>query len=202
MLRSSSVVLGVTGVPEGLGGKAVLSEVSALKELRQLLDLAEQCSTYARAVRRNMAARAQSYQVQAEAFKSQAARAHSAQTRERLLRIAASHERLARLADASRQLVSDIPEDPEPRPDSAPDPRIAEKSREGTVRRWLEDPVAQTRRHIAEAESHIARQDALITRLSGDERYAVLVEQAKDILDTLTHTRNLARQHLALELNK
>jgi hypothetical protein len=66
----------------------------------------------------------------------------------------------------------------------------------------VEDPVAQTRRHIAEAERHIARQKALVAKLSKNEKHAALVAEAKDILDTLKHTLGVARDHLAIELRK
>ena len=66
--------------------------------------------------------------------------------------------------------------------------------------RSAEDPIAQARRHVAEAEDHIARQEALVVRLSSDLRHAGLAAEAKEILQTLKHTLSLARQHLDLEL--
>jgi hypothetical protein len=65
-----------------------------------------------------------------------------------------------------------------------------------------EDPITQARRHVAEAQEHVQRQEALIARLSSDCRHAALTAEAKTILDTLKHTLSLARQHLELELKK
>ena len=80
---------------------------------------------------------------------------------------------------------------------------IAGESRKGAVRNTPdEDPVAQSRRHVREAEAHVARQEALVERLSQDHKLAALAEQAREILDTLRHTHSLARQHLALELRE
>ena len=66
--------------------------------------------------------------------------------------------------------------------------------------RSAEDPIAQARRHVAEAQDHIARQEALVIRLSSDLRDAALAAEAQEILHTLKHTLSLARQHLDLEL--
>jgi hypothetical protein len=65
-----------------------------------------------------------------------------------------------------------------------------------------EGAVAQARRHVAEAEDHIVRQEALLARLSQDYRHAALAAEAREILTTLNHTLNLAREHLARELKK
>ena len=91
-----------------------------------------------------------------------------------------------------------------PPPDDLRDSRIAaEPSEDGSVRqRPTEDPVAQARRHVAEAEGHIVRQEALVARLSGDARHVALAVQARVILATLRQTLRLAREHLALELKK
>lgn len=65
-----------------------------------------------------------------------------------------------------------------------------------------EDPVAQARRHVRQAEGHVAVQEALVERLSNNDKHADLANQARGILDTLRHTLSLAREHLALELKK
>ena len=49
----------------------------------------------------------------------------------------------------------------------------------------VEDPVAQAQRQVAEAEHHIARQKALVVKLSKNEKHAAFVAEAKEILDTL-----------------
>ena len=88
-------------------------------------------------------------------------------------------------------------------PDDPQEFRIAAENGEGSVRqRSTEDPIAQARRHVAEAEDHIARQEALVVRLSGDARHVALAVQARVILATLRQTLRLAREHLALELKK
>jgi hypothetical protein len=65
-----------------------------------------------------------------------------------------------------------------------------------------EDPIAQARRHVGEAQDHIAPQEALVMRLSSDLRHAALAAEAREVLQTLEHTLSLARQHLDLELKK
>ncbi|MBV8336297.1 MAG: hypothetical protein JO358_12825 [Alphaproteobacteria bacterium] len=60
----------------------------------------------------------------------------------------------------------------------------------------------QARRHVREAEGHVARQEALVERLSHNEKHAALAEQAREILGTLMRSLSLAREHLALELKK
>jgi hypothetical protein len=62
--------------------------------------------------------------------------------------------------------------------------------------------VAQARRHVKEAADCIARQEALVARLSYDDKYAALAAEAKEILETLKYTLTLARDHLALEMRK
>ena len=97
----------------------------------------------------------------------------------RLLRIAGHHEKLA--------LMEGAPEPPEPDP-----PAMAQFP--------LENPFSQARRHVLQAEGNVARQRVLLARLSADPRHALLADQARMILATLTHTLKLAREHLALEL--
>ena len=46
------------------------------------------------------------------------------------------------------------------------------------------------------------REEALIARLSGDERHALLVAEANHILDTLKHTLHLAGEHPAPEISE
>jgi hypothetical protein len=66
----------------------------------------------------------------------------------------------------------------------------------------VEGPVAQAHRHVAEAKQQIARQKALIAKLSKNEKHVTFAAEAKEILATLMHTLSLAHDHLALELRK
>jgi hypothetical protein len=66
----------------------------------------------------------------------------------------------------------------------------------------VEDPVSQARRHIAELEGYIVRQEAVAAKLSNDERHVASAAEAREILDTLKHTLALTRRHLALERPK
>jgi len=153
--------------------------------------------------RQRIASYAQHYRVQAEEFKNWRPALTPRKCERRWLLIASSHERLTKLAEASLPLSSEVLEECEPSPDSAPNLRIAQQSgKKASMRHRREEPVAQARRHVAEAEAHIARQEALIARLSGDERYAQLVAEANHILDTLEHTLRLAGEHLALEISE
>jgi PHD/YefM family antitoxin component YafN of YafNO toxin-antitoxin module len=65
-----------------------------------------------------------------------------------------------------------------------------------------ESLVARARRHVAEAKDHIARQKALIAKLSKNKKHAALIAPAKEILHILQHTLSLARDHLTIELEK
>lgn len=64
------------------------------------------------------------------------------------------------------------------------------------------DSVSQARRHVAEAKVHVARQEALVAKLSNDPRHLALAAEAKEILTTLKQTLTLAREQLAIELKK
>ena len=125
--------------------------------------------------------------------------------RARLLRIAASHERLVRLAEGGGRREG-YPSEQDHRAAPADDLRVSRIPavyEEGSVRQGSsEDPIAKSRRHVAQAEEHIARQEALVAKLSADKRYNVLAAQARVILATLKQTLHLAREHLALELKK
>ena len=71
------------------------------------------------------------------------------------------------------------------------------------LRSTLEDPVSQARRHVAEAEARVERQEALVARLFESGKTPQLADQAKEILSTLKQTLRLARVHLdELELRK
>ena len=93
-------------------------------------------------------------------------------------------------------------------PASEASTRIQPETTEGTSKREVvrartgEDPITQARRHVREAEGHVARQEALVERLSHNEKHAALAEQAREILGTLRRSLSLAREHLALELKK
>jgi len=125
--------------------------------------------------------------------------------RARLLRIAASHERLVALAEGGgrREGPSNEPDHGALATDDLRGSRTTAECEEASVRqRSREDPIAKERRHIAQAKDHIARQEALVVKLSADKRYTALAAQARVILATLKQTLRLAREHLALELKK
>ena len=65
-----------------------------------------------------------------------------------------------------------------------------------------QDRLATARRHVAEAEHHVARQEMLLERLSRDERRATAATDAREVLDTLKHSLRLAREQLAFELQR
>jgi len=166
----------------------------ALDELKELLALTEQCAAQARIAKQQAQRFAQHYKVNAEQFRKRAARSHFPEIRARLLRIAASNERLCDLAEGV--LVT-----AEAKGDTvACNPLL--KPPQATAVRPTEDPVSQARRHVAEAEVRIERQEALIARLSYRGRHVSLAEQANEILSTLKQTHRLARDHLELELKK
>ncbi|MBV9816458.1 MAG: hypothetical protein JO229_11990 [Alphaproteobacteria bacterium] len=66
----------------------------------------------------------------------------------------------------------------------------------------IEGSLAQARRHVAAAERMVAKQGALVARLSEDPRYAVLAAEAREVLGTLKQTLALSRDHLEIELSK
>ena len=169
-----------------------MKTLSALNELRELLALTEKCAAQAREAKQQARKYAEHYQASAEELKKQAARIRFPEIQARLLRIAASSERLYNLAEGRGDLVQ---------LESQAVPRKPLKTSEQATKR-KEDPILQARRHIAEAEFRIERQEALIARLSGDNKYVALADEAREILITLKHTLRLARDHLALELKK
>ena len=61
------------------------------------------------------------------------------------------------------------------------------------MRHKPQDRLEIARRHVAQAEAEVARQDARV-------RYVELAAQARAILSTLTHSLRLAREQLAREL--
>jgi hypothetical protein len=61
--------------------------------------------------------------------------------------------------------------------------------------RSAEDSLAMTRRHVLEAEGHIAGQEALVAKLDRAGHVA-LVAEAREILTTLRTSLALAREHL------
>ena len=172
-----------------------------LDELRELHGIIEQCAAQAAIAQQSAAKYIEHYRAQAEEFKRQAARTSSPEVRARLLRVAASHERLLKLAE-NREGFAEIA--PEASEDYArPVDDLQEREGQERLRhRAAEDPFAQARRHVAQAEQHIARQESLVIRLSNNDKYAVLAAEAKEILATLKQTLSLARQHLELEQEK
>jgi hypothetical protein len=65
--------------------------------------------------------------------------------------------------------------------------------------RSREDPLAMIRRHVLEAEGHVARQEALVEKLDRGG-HAALVVEARVMLATLKKSLELARDHLSTEL--
>lgn len=247
-----------------------MSPRSALDELMELAALTERCVDQALVARHLAQSYAHHYRVNAEEFRKQAARARFPEIRERLLRVAASNERLYNLAELLGEpagLETGIKpfeqrsprkkklrlQDPialseavyldtaiiiqetrdaidsslnrlrmrsnhesgtvpagrlaprlvaEAATGTLPEPTDGEPRQEAMRHKPDEDPVSQARRHVRQAEGNVARQEALVARLSDNDKHAALADQAKEILDTLRRTLSLAREHLALELKK
>jgi hypothetical protein len=161
-------------------------------ELQELLSITEQCAAQVLAAKQQAGKYAQHYRVSAEEFRKQAERSRFPEIQVRLLRIAASSERLCDIAEGKTD---------EAGPADRAEHREPMKSSHEAARH-TEDPVSQARRHVAEAEVRIERQEALVVRLSNSNKYTDLADEARKILATLKQTLRLARDHLALELKK
>lgn len=109
------------------------------------------------------------------------------------MRIAASNERLCNIAEGTRATAEAEGDAISLEPLTPP---------QQTTIKPTEDPVSQARRHVAEAEARIERQEALVAGLSHSGEHIFLAEQAIEILLTLKQTHRLARDHLALETKK
>jgi|SRR6516162_1508503 len=166
---------------------------SALDELKELLAITEQCTAQALMAKQQAQKYAQHYRASAEEFRKQAARSRFPEIRARLLRIAASNERLCNIAEGA---------DDRAEAEGNAEPQEPVKLSPQTTIKRTEDPVSQARRHVAEAEARIGRQEALIARLSDSNKHVALANEAREILTTLKQTLRLARDHLALELKK
>jgi hypothetical protein len=166
--------------------------VPALDELKELLALTEQCAAQARAAKQQAQRYATHFKANSEEFRKLAARSPFPEIQARLLRIAASNERLSDIAEG-------VPAATDVKGHLVP-PEPLKRSNQAAVER-TEDPVSQARRHVAEAEVRIERQKALVM-LSGSDKYFSLARQAEDILCTLQQTLRLAREHLEFELSK
>jgi hypothetical protein len=164
-----------------------------MDELEELLTLTGQCAEQASAAKRQAQRYAAHFKANSEEFRKLAARSSFPEIQTRLLRIAASNERLSDIAEGVR-VAEDTKRHPVP-------PEPLKRSNQAAVTR-TEDPVSQARRHVAEAEARIERQRALVARLSSGNKYLSLAHQAKKILCTLQQTLRLARDHLEFELNK
>jgi hypothetical protein len=164
--------------------------LSASDELKELLARTEQCATQARVAQQQARRFAQQYRVNAEEFGKLAARSGLAEIRTQLLRIAASYERLCTISEGTDAIAHT-----EVRP-------VPRKPPYAAATRRTEDPVSQARRHIAEGEASVERQEALVARLSDSNKYLSLAGQARQILGTLKQTLRLARDHLEYELRK
>ena len=163
-----------------------MKALPALDELQQLWALTDECLAKALTARRRAEKYAHHYRANAEELRRQAARSRFPEIRDRLLRVAESNEHLCSLMERTAQSARNV----------------TEVKADPVTRRPAEDPVAQARRHVAEGERRIERQEALITRLSLDNKHAALTAHAREILATLKYTHSLARDHLMLELKK
>ena len=166
--------------------------LSTLDELQELLSITEQCAAQVLAAKQQAAKYAQHYRVSAEGFRKQAERSRFPEIQVRLLRIAASTERLRNIAEGKTDEAGPA--------DRAEHREPVKSSHEAAMR--TEDSVSQARRHVAEAEARIERQEALVARLSDSNKHIALAGEAREILATLKQTLRLARDHLALELKK
>jgi hypothetical protein len=166
---------------------------STLDELKELLALTEQCTAQARAAKQQAQRYATHFKANSEEFRKLAARSPFPEIQARLLRIAASNERLCNIAEGAYAIAETE--------DHTVPPKPLEPAGEAAIRR-TEDPVSQARRHVAAAEVRIERQEALVARLSDGSKYFQLANQAKEILNTLQQTLRLAREHLEFELSK
>jgi hypothetical protein len=171
-------------------------------ELRELLDITEQCMRRAVVAQRETAKYAEHYRSQAEELRRQATRTRSPEVRATLLRIAASHARLARLAEGVKGMSADASNGSAVRETPAEAAEASEFPEQPPRKKPAEDPISQARRHVAEAQNRIERQEELVARLASDSRHAPLAAEAREILQTLRHSLSLAREHLDLELKK
>lgn len=165
---------------------------STLRELQQLRKITENCVAQARMAHSRALDYSQLYKTKSGEFKVLAAAARFPEIRARWVQIAALYEDLAQLAEGIKQQMPVLAADTVS--------FLAGRAEESMEGRPVEGPLAQARRHVAEAEVRIARQEALVARLSQDRKHAALAAEAKEILDTLKHTLSLARAHLANEL--
>jgi hypothetical protein len=62
-----------------------------------------------------------------------------------------------------------------------------------------ESPVAVAKRHVADAEMRVARQERLVATLERD-KHAVMAQHGQRILEVLKRSLELARVHLQLEI--
>ena len=166
--------------------------LSTLDELKELLAMTEQCAAQARIAKQQAQKYAQHYRVNAQEFRKLAARSRFPEIQARLLRIAAANERLCNIADGTHTTIQAEGHAGTP---------VTSRHEAAAVRR-TEDPVSQARRHVAEAEARIERQEALVAMLSDSSKHLSLAGQAKEILSTLKQTLRLARDHLEYELSK
>lgn len=167
-------------------------------ELHRLQDLTEQSMEQVLIAKKQSAKYAEYYLASAEEFRKRASRTRFPEVRAMLSRMAELHQSLARLGERADEAL-----DHEPVAPGAASPAIATKQDDEAVRHGPdEDAVAQARRHVAEAEVHIARQEALLAKLVREDKHPGLAAEAREILSTLKHSLDLARDHLALELRK
>jgi len=166
---------------------------SALDELKELLAITEQCTAQALMAKQQAQKYAQHYRASAKESRKQAARSRFPEIQARLLRLADSSERLCNIAEGT-VIKADVEGNAGRREPAKPPHQAAIKR--------TEDPVSQARRHVAEAEARIERQEALVARLSDNAKHAALADEAREILATMNQTLRLARDHLTTELKE
>ena len=179
-------------------GHLKMHSPQTVDDLRKLLEFTEQCVTQAITAKREAVKYLEHYRYQVEEFKKRAPLARTTEMRDSLLRIAASHERLVRLAEGLTVASTD-PSGGRETP--ANDPEQSTNSRK-QEERLGEQPIAQALRHVIEGRERVGRQEALLKRLSGAQRLTALAAEANEVLETLKHTLDLAQQHLAIKLKK
>src|SRR6516165_6776808 len=150
--------------------------VSTFDQLKELWALTEQCAAQARAAQQQAQRYAQYYKRNAEGFRKLAARSPFPEIQARLLRIADANEVLCNMAEGGHATVP------------TEGHRVVQKMPKplhGAAIRRTEDPLSQARRHVAEAEAHIERQEALVAKLSYSSKYLSLADEAREILGML-----------------
>lgn len=161
-----------------------------LDEIMELWEATDRCLAQGLTASRRAMRYAESNRLAAARFQAQAARTDFPEIRARLLRIADRLTKLAEYYACSRKTLPDSRQD---RPVLASEP---------TSPIAADDALAMVLRHVAEADTRVFRQELLVTKVSAEPRLTALQPAALKFLDTLKTSRRLAREHLALELER